>query len=213
MASFPTSVKTFTTRNAGDTIQPAHVNELGDEVTAIEDGLINGTAPIVSSRISAPASQITNSTVTNLSVTGQSTLASSVTIGAQRYIFPSSGGSTGDVLTCVSTSGSTMTLEWRATGAGVPTVKASARVDGSLALVHGVNVSGTSTIATGQVTVRFSSALASSVYYVAVTMAESGGRRRPTAYNLQSTGFQVDLWDDATPALVNAAFHAVVFST
>lgn len=41
MASFPSSVKTFTTRNAGDTIQPAHVNDLQDEVNALEDALLN----------------------------------------------------------------------------------------------------------------------------------------------------------------------------
>lgn len=65
MASYPTTVKTYATRNNGDTIQAAHVNELGDEITAIEDGLLNGTAPLNSSR----------STVATLSVTGNSTLA------------------------------------------------------------------------------------------------------------------------------------------
>lgn len=96
-ASYPNSVKTFATRSAGQTIDPSHVNDLQDEVSAIEDGLLNGTAPVTSS---------------NLTVTGA--LNSTVTIGAQRYRFPSSGGSTGQVLTCISTSGSTMTLEWRA---------------------------------------------------------------------------------------------------
>jgi hypothetical protein len=75
MANYPASVKTFTTKNATETIQPEHVNSLQDEVTAIEDGLLNGSAPVNSSRITAPASQITNSTVTNLSVTGTSTMA------------------------------------------------------------------------------------------------------------------------------------------
>lgn len=42
MASYPSSVKTFTTRIAGDTIQPGHINDLQDEVNAIEDSLING---------------------------------------------------------------------------------------------------------------------------------------------------------------------------
>src|SRR3990167_2607956 len=63
-ASYPGSVKTFTTRNAGDVIQPAHVNDLQDEVNAIESGLLNGTAPLNSS----------NSTVANLSVSGGSTI-------------------------------------------------------------------------------------------------------------------------------------------
>jgi len=69
MASYPSAVKTFTAKNAGDTIQPSHIGDLQDEVTAIEDGLLNGTAPINSSRITAPA----------LSISGNSTLTGSVT--------------------------------------------------------------------------------------------------------------------------------------
>lgn len=65
-ASYPTSAKTFTTKSNGDTIQPGHVNDLQDEVAAIEAGLLNGTAPLNSS----------NSTLANLSVPGASTLAS-----------------------------------------------------------------------------------------------------------------------------------------
>lgn len=60
MATYPGAVKSFTTKNAGDTIQPSHVNDLQDEVNAIEDGLLNGTAPLNSSRITAPAIQIAN---------------------------------------------------------------------------------------------------------------------------------------------------------
>ena len=36
MATFPSGVKTFTTRLTNDIIQPGHVNDLQDEVTAIE---------------------------------------------------------------------------------------------------------------------------------------------------------------------------------
>src|SRR6266571_1909025 len=43
-ASYPTSAKIFTSRNAGDIVQPAHVNDLQDEVNAIESGLLNGIA-------------------------------------------------------------------------------------------------------------------------------------------------------------------------
>jgi hypothetical protein len=39
-ASYPTSIKSFTTRVAGDLIQPGHVNDLEDEVTAIETDLL-----------------------------------------------------------------------------------------------------------------------------------------------------------------------------
>ena len=43
-ASYPTSAKSFTTKNdgAGNTIQAAHVNDLQLEVTAIETDLIAG---------------------------------------------------------------------------------------------------------------------------------------------------------------------------
>jgi hypothetical protein len=69
-ASYPTSVKSFTTKSAGQTIQPAWFNDLQDEVAAIEGGLLNGTAPLNSS----------NSTVANLSVPGASTFTGNVTM-------------------------------------------------------------------------------------------------------------------------------------
>lgn len=65
MASFPTSVKTFAARSNGQTIDAAHVGDLQDEVNAIEDGFLNGTARLNSS----------HSTVVALSVAGGSTLA------------------------------------------------------------------------------------------------------------------------------------------
>lgn len=42
MASYPSSVKSFTTKNTGDTIAASHVNDVQDEVAAIEDSLLNG---------------------------------------------------------------------------------------------------------------------------------------------------------------------------
>jgi len=82
MATYPTAVKTFTTKSdgAGNTIAASHVNDMQDEITAIEDGLLNGTAPLNSSRITAPSMQVTNSTVTNLTVS--SLTISAVTLGA-----------------------------------------------------------------------------------------------------------------------------------
>ena len=65
MASFPTSVFAPATKNTGDVVQASHINQLQDEVTAIEDGYLNGTA-----RLNAGAS-----TVATLSVTGASTFA------------------------------------------------------------------------------------------------------------------------------------------
>jgi len=56
MASYPTSVKTFTTRNAGDVIQPSHVNDLQDEVNAVEAGLLTGPLTI-GGQIKFPATQ------------------------------------------------------------------------------------------------------------------------------------------------------------
>lgn len=66
MPDYPTTPKTFTTRSAGQTIAASHVNDLQDEVNAIEAGLLDGTARVNSS----------NSTLANLSVTGGSTLSS-----------------------------------------------------------------------------------------------------------------------------------------
>lgn len=162
MPSFPTSVFAPPTRSAGQTIQAAHMNDVQDEINAIEGGYRNGTAPLNSSGSTVTSLHVTNgstfasglqssnstisgglnssnSTLANLSVTGGSTLAgrlavssglsvvgnstlgSTITLGTIPYIMPSSGGSTGEVLTCVSTSGSTMTLEWRASaGSSTP---------------------------------------------------------------------------------------------
>ena len=119
MASFPGAVKSFASRSNGQSIDASHVNDLQDEITALEDGYLNGTARLNSS----------NSTVTNLSVSGGSTLAAvsvtspTVVISTQTYVFPSSRAEAGDVLTVASTSGSTATLQWRA-----PTLTASPRV-------------------------------------------------------------------------------------
>lgn len=41
-ASYPTSAKTFSTKNNGDTIQPSHINEVQEEITAIEQDLLDG---------------------------------------------------------------------------------------------------------------------------------------------------------------------------
>jgi len=47
-ASYPTAVKVFTSRNSGDVISQAHVNDLQDEANAIESGLLTGIAHAVS---------------------------------------------------------------------------------------------------------------------------------------------------------------------
>lgn len=85
-ASYPGAVKTFTTKvdGTGNKIFAAHINDLQDEVHAIEDGILNGTAPVTSS----------NMTAASLVVTGTSTLAA-VTAGASTLAsLQVSGGST-----------------------------------------------------------------------------------------------------------------------
>lgn len=68
MASFPDTVKSFASRSNGQVIDAAHVGDLQDEVNAIEDGYLNGTARLNSS----------NSTIANLSVAGGSTFTGAV---------------------------------------------------------------------------------------------------------------------------------------
>ena len=75
MASFPTTAKTFASRSNGQTIDAAHVGDLQDEVAAIEDGYLTGTARLNSS----------NSTVANLSVTGGSTFTGDI-VARNRHI-------------------------------------------------------------------------------------------------------------------------------
>lgn len=132
MPSFPTSVFAPTNKSAGQTIQPAHVNDAQDEIVAIEGGYLNGTARLNSSASTVASLGVTGASTiggrlvvsSGLSVAGNSTLASSITLGAIPYVFPSSGGSVGQALAIVSTSGSTIGLEWRA-GAFPPRIIAS----------------------------------------------------------------------------------------
>ena len=59
-ASYPTSSKSFTTKNTGDTIQPAHVNDAQDEITAIETNLLAafpGGSGAISGQLKFPATQ------------------------------------------------------------------------------------------------------------------------------------------------------------
>lgn len=76
---YPTSVSVFSAKNAGDVIQPAHVNDLQTEVSAIETGLLNG----LSHSFAANAGlQSSNSTVNALSVSSLSTFAYRPTVPA-----------------------------------------------------------------------------------------------------------------------------------
>src|SRR3990167_1759320 len=84
MANYPTSVFSPSARSNGQVIDASHVNDLQGEVTAIEGGLLNGTARLNSS----------NSTLANLSVTGGSTLATLNVTGGSTFAAVVLGAST-----------------------------------------------------------------------------------------------------------------------
>lgn len=101
MPSFPTSVFSPASRSNGQTLDASHVNDVQDEIVAIEGGYLNGTARLNSS----------NSTVANLSVAGGSTFAGPVTCSSGVTI--SSGGltvSAGNVTIGSTGGGSTLTV-------------------------------------------------------------------------------------------------------
>jgi hypothetical protein len=58
MAEYPTAVKSFTTRSAGDTIQPAHMNDVQAEITAIETDILTNGLSLLSGQIDFPATQV-----------------------------------------------------------------------------------------------------------------------------------------------------------
>jgi len=204
MASYPNSVVAFTTTNQGDLSQPSDINDVRREIEAIEGGLLNGTAPLVSSHAS----------VQGLNVTGNSTLGSSITIGTLPYVLPSSGGSTGQVLTIVSTSGSTMTVEWRAVAASGPVVKAAATVTVSGGVTIG-NVSGFASTgtynATGDVTLTLSPTLASSNYWVQATPVTAASQKNVGIKARSSSTIEIIGFNDATGSLTDVSFDIVVF--
>jgi hypothetical protein len=74
-ASYPTNIKGFTTKSAGDTIQPAHINDLQDEVMAVEAGLLSGASPITTSNATMAAIS-----ATGLQITGNSTITGTLTV-------------------------------------------------------------------------------------------------------------------------------------
>lgn len=77
-ASYPTAAKSFTVKNTGDIIQAADVDDLQDEVTAIEQTLITG--PITLPAVTAASAVVTGaSSLASLHVTGGSTFAGSFT--------------------------------------------------------------------------------------------------------------------------------------
>jgi hypothetical protein len=87
MPSFPASIKSFTTKNAGDTIQPADVNDLQDEVNALEAGYLNGTARLNSSNSTCVSLVVTGAaSAATLDVSATSTLHGNVTMSADAAV-------------------------------------------------------------------------------------------------------------------------------
>jgi hypothetical protein len=58
MAEYPSAVKSFSTRSAGDTIQPAHMNDVQAEITAIEQDILTNGITLTSGQIDFPATQV-----------------------------------------------------------------------------------------------------------------------------------------------------------
>ena len=106
MPSFPGSVKSFASRSAGQAIGSAHINDLQDEVTAIEDGLRNGTAPLNSS----------NSTLASLNITGAFTVNGAPVLGGGNLLTKSTN------YTVSSTDGSDVIIEFNGTGLSTVTL-------------------------------------------------------------------------------------------
>ena len=152
MATFPGGVKSFTTKVSAQSIDAAHVNDIQDEVTAIEDGYRNATAPLNSS----------GSTLATLSVTGNSTFTDSVNFTGEIKLSGSTGTSTGQVLTYQGGS----SYSWTAGGGSIPTVLAKS-TNYTVLTSDGDNVNG--------VTIEFTGTGLSTITLYAV--AGNHGRR------------------------------------
>lgn len=90
MATYPGGVKTFTTKLAGDTIAASHPNDIQDEVTAIENALLNGIAHNVAITGTFSVSGLS----TLAGVTGGWTVVTSTATGTQDDFDPGIVGHT-----------------------------------------------------------------------------------------------------------------------
>jgi hypothetical protein len=73
-ASYPTSVKAFSNRSAGQTIASAHLNDVQDEVNAVETALVNGPIKPAGGSNAAPPYAFNNNATTGLYSSGASAL-------------------------------------------------------------------------------------------------------------------------------------------
>lgn len=136
MASYPTSVKSFTSKSNGDAIQATHVTDLQDEVTAVETDLVNGF-----SRTIIPNADNTynfGSSAKQWAIGFFKKLA----LAGVTYTFPSADGTNGQTLV---TNGSAV-LSWGTPATGYP-------ADGRLTLTSGTPV--TTTDVTGAGTIYY----------------------------------------------------------
>src|SRR3990167_3003066 len=85
MPSFPTSVFSPSARSNGQVIDASHVNDVQDELVAIEDGFRNATAPLNSSRSTVAALSVTGGSTVDTLTAGASTLASLSVTGASTF--------------------------------------------------------------------------------------------------------------------------------
>jgi hypothetical protein len=87
-ASYPTAVKSFTTKNTGNTVQAAHVNDLQEEVAAIETDILTVFASGLAAGSGGPFNwtpALTFATPGDLSVTYST--QSGTGIKAGRWVF------------------------------------------------------------------------------------------------------------------------------
>lgn len=78
MASYPTSTKTFVTKIIGDVIEVSHVNDLQDEVAAIETDLLNGNVFATKITTGLNAAALSTGTVPLARLTSANTSANGV---------------------------------------------------------------------------------------------------------------------------------------
>lgn len=126
--AYPTSVWAPTTKNAGDAIQPAHMNDAQAEIVAIETGLTQGTAPLNSSNSTLANLSVAGgstlaaltvsgaSSLASLHVTGNSTFGSTMTIGGIPYQWPSAAPASSGLGLVVQSTGTPNVLKWGAAG-------------------------------------------------------------------------------------------------
>jgi hypothetical protein len=122
VASYPTAVFSPTSKNSGDTIQAAHVNDVQAEITAVEDALKNGIAHAVT--ISTGGLTVSTGSV---NIGGPSSLATLQVNGGSTFV-------------------GTVAMSSNLTVAGDSTIAGSLTVSGTIEAANGVTVGGVSVV-------------------------------------------------------------------